>query len=489
MIPRTMNATAVAPNDVFALAEGTVSESALLEQPTTLKERISSIDVLRGFALLGILIINIDGLGTPGAVDALPTAMPKPAFVGPHAHLNLVILILTWVFFEGKMRAIFSMLFGAGVVLMTTRAEKQSAGGQIADIYLRRNMWLLLLGFLHGYLLWKGDVLFAYALTALLVLYPVRKLKAKTLLIVGSFISLVLGTYQISQTLSVADSIILHRKAALVAADRLAGRAITPEQKEIETQWTTLVDAHKVNPARIQAQIASAHAGYWTGAEQRLQQYIGPHAAARDLFTTVECTGAMMIGMGLFKTGFLAAENSYATYAWTATIGFLLSAPLYTFGILKAYASNFFFLDTDKWLFAPYYFPREAGALAISAVVMIAVKSGILRPLQRALAAVGQTALTNYLLTTVLCQFMFIWGPWKLYGKLEYYQLTYVVFFVWAINLIVSPIWLRTFQFGPVEWLWRSLTYVKLQPILKRKSGSSQHITSGAGPIATKYSL
>jgi uncharacterized protein len=166
----------------------------------------------------------------------------------------------------------------------------------------------------------------------------------------------------------------------------------------------------------------------------------------------------------------LTAESSYATYAWTATIGFLFSAPLYVFGILKAYASGFFFLDIYKWIYMPYYFTREAGALAIAAVVMIAIKSGALRPLQRALAAVGQTALTNYLLTTVICQFIFIWGPWKLYGKLEYYQLTYVMFFVWAINLIVSPIWLRMFQFGPVEWLWRSLTYVKLQPMLKRHS-------------------
>jgi uncharacterized protein len=103
-------------------------------------------------------------------------------------------------------------------------------------------------------------------------------------------------------------------------------------------------------------------------------------------------------------------------------------------------------------------------------MVMIAAKSGVLRSLQRAFAAVGQTALTNYLLTTVLCQFIFIWGPWKLYGKLEYYQLEYVVFLVWATNLIVSPIWLRIFQFGPAEWMWRSLTYVKLQPMLKQRS-------------------
>jgi uncharacterized protein len=179
MIAKTMNTIEVAPDDVFVRVAKPASESPTFKQPTTLRERISSIDVLRGFALLGILMMNIDDFGTPEAAHDIPIGMPKPAFVGPHAHLNLVILILKWVFFEGKMRAIFSMLFGAGVVLMTTRAEKRGAGGQIADIYLRRNMWLMLLGLLHGCVLWTGDILFLYALTALLVLYPLRKLKAK----------------------------------------------------------------------------------------------------------------------------------------------------------------------------------------------------------------------------------------------------------------------------------------------------------------------
>jgi uncharacterized protein len=462
-----MNTIEVAPNDVFVRLDEPATDSPTLEQPTTSRERISSIDVLRGFSLLGILILNIDDFAAPQAAHDVPIAT---AFVGPHAHLNLAVLILKWVFFEGKMRAIFSMLFGAGVVLMTARAEKRGAGAQIADIYLRRNMWLLLLGFLHGYLLWNGDVLFIYALTALLVLYPLRKLKPKTLLLGGTFISLVLGTYAVSQYTHAADHIILQRKAALVAADRLAGRTITPQQKEIEAQWTKLVNAHTFSEARFQEELASAHAGYWTGVEDRLQHYIGPRAAISDLTFVIESLGAMMIGMGLFKTGFLTAENSYATYTWTAVIGFLLSGPLYIFTILKAYASGFFILDIDKWLYMPYYLPREAGAIAIAAVVMIAVKSGILRPVQHALAAVGQTALSNYLLTTVICQFIFLWGPWKLYGKLEYYQNNYVLLLVWAINLVVSPIWLRKFQFGPVEWLWRSLTYVKLQPMLKRRS-------------------
>ncbi len=407
----------------------------------------------------------------PEASSDIPIGMPKPAFVGPHAHLNLVILILKWVFFEGKMRAIFAMLFGAGIVLMTTRAEKRGVGNQIADIYLRRNMWLLLLGFLHGLFLWHGDILFFYALTALLTLYPLRKVKAKTLLAAGTFITLVLtSSVPLMLWTHVPDDIRLSKNADLVAADRLAGKAITPEHQKIEERWTELVNKHKVTETSIQKDLASAHESYWTVVQKRISLYIGPRAATLQLYALVEFTGLMMIGMALFMTGFLTAQLSYSTYAWTAAIGFLLSAPLYVIGILKAYIGGFFFLDIEKWLRLTFFFTLEAGALALAAVVMIAVKSAFLLPLQRALAAVGRTALTNYLLTTVICQFIFLWSPWKLYGKLKYYQLTYIVIFVWAINLIVSPIWLRTFHFGPVEWLWRSLTYVKLQPMLKRHS-------------------
>lgn len=461
-----MNTVEVVPIKLSVHVNEADADSVPLKQPTTSKERLSSIDVLRGFALLGILMLNINDFGAPEAAHDIPIGMPKPAFTGPHAHLNLTILILKWVFFEGKMRALFSMLFGAGVVLMTTRAEKRGAGAQIADIYLRRNMWLLTLGFLHGCFLWHGDILFLYGLTALLFLYPIRKLSAKTLLTVGTFISLVLGTYAILQFTGSEHDLRLSKRAALVAADRRAGKTITPAQKEVEKEWNALVEEHTVTNASIQKALKNARAGYWTNVNERREIYIGSHAAMEDISFIVEGLGAMMIGMGLFKTGFLTGEKTFATYAWTAFIGFAISAPVYIIGIFKAYASGFYFLDIEKWIYLPYYFPREAGAIALAAVVMMAVKSNVLRSLQHALAAVGQTALSNYLFTTVLCQFLFLWGPWKLYGKLEYFQLVYVVFGVWAVNLIVSPIWLRTFQFGPIEWLWRSLTYVKRQPML-----------------------
>jgi uncharacterized membrane protein YeiB len=148
-----------------------------------------------------------------------------------------------------------------------------------------------------------------------------------------------------------------------------------------------------------------------------------------------------------------------------AALGFLVAAPLYLVGIWKVYTSGFSILSVDKWIYLPYFLNREAGGLAVLSIILLVVKSGVFRTFQSMLAAVGKTALSNYLLTSILCQFLFLWGPWKLYGKLEYYQYNYVVLVIWMINFIGSTLWLRAFRFGPTEWVWRSLTYLKLQPL------------------------
>ena len=176
----------------------------------------------------------------------------------------------------------------------------------------------------------------------------------------------------------------------------------------------------------------------------------------------------MLIGMALFKSGFFSTELPFSTYLWTAVAGFLISTPLYILVLWKTYTSNFYFLVMDTWLYPTYYLTGEAGTIAIAATLILLIKSGVARPLLRPVAAVGQMALSNYLLTSFLCQMVFVFGPWKLYGRLEYYQLLYVAFGVWAINLVVSPLRLRAFEFGPCEWLWRSLTYWKPQQILLR---------------------
>jgi uncharacterized protein len=430
---------------------------------TTGRERISAIDTLRGFALLGILVLNINYFAGPEAGHDIP----YDVFAGPHGPANLVTFYVKWIFFEAKMRGMFSMLFGAGVILMTSRAERRGAGQDVADIYLRRNILLLLFGLIHGVLIWDGDILFDYALSALLLLYPLRKLPARTLFLTGTFLSLVVSTWTTLVFIKFDHNLSVMHQAAAAEARQHAGQPITAAEKKISEEWHKTVESHQPTAARFEKKVAKVNRSYWEVVAEHAKSYTD------DLFhdhilAMMDWLSAMMIGMALMKAGFLTGELSYRTYIMTALVGAAISIPLYVVGLAQVVASHLDFMVIDEWLFLPYYLTREAGMLAITAALIIIIKSGRLPTARRLLAAVGQTALTNYLVTSVICQLIFVWGPWKLYGHLEYYQLNYVTLGVWAFNLVFSTLWLRAFAFGPVEWVWRSLTYLKIQPMRYR---------------------
>jgi uncharacterized protein len=435
---------------------------------TTARERISGIDVLRGFALLGILVLNINYFGGPEASHDIPYG----GLDGPHGTVNLVTFYIKWFFFEAKMRGLFSMLFGAGVILLTSRAERRGAGGEIADIYVRRNMWLVVLGVLHTVLIWDGDILFDYGFIALLVLYPLRRLSGRTLLISGTFLSAVVATGLGIVYVGTPHHIILQQEAAPILVREQAKQPLSDQDKKTLEEWRKFEDKHRLTPENRQKKIKEFVVDYPHQLESRSEGLTSDFFHDHILLAC-DSISAMIIGMGLMRVGFLTAELPYLTYLLTALIGFAISIPLYWIGLARVVASKLDYMTIERWLFAPYYFSREAGMLAIAAVLVMVIKSGRLRVAQRLLAAVGQTALTNYLLTSVICQFLFLWGPWKLYGQLDYYQYNYVVLGVWAFNLTFSTLWLRSFAFGPVEWVWRSLTYVRLQPMRLSKTRQS----------------
>ena len=436
--------------------------------PAQRAERISAIDVLRGFALMGILVLNINDFGSVELTHDIPTLN---SLYGPHGGLNFAVLLIKWMFFEGKVRGIFSMLFGAGVMLLTTRAEKRGAAASVADIYTRRNMLLTLFGLLHGIFIWDGDILFDYGLNALLFLYPARKLKASFLIIAGILLSLTLGTLGVMGFTKSGSDVFLSRQVKAVQQRQRDHQPLTPADSAVEKQWQAAVENHTVTPAKLSEDLAEGRAGYRMHVEENLSLYFGKKVIIH-VYGIGDAVSAMLLGMGLFKVGFLTAEMSDSVYLLTILCGFALSLPLYLYAFLSAYHSHFDFLVLDKWVWIPYEFTRTAGMLALTAVVMLLVKRGVFRTPQRWFAAVGKTALSNYIGTSLLCQFVFLWGPWKLYGKLEYYQLMYVVFGVWVVNMVSSTLWLRYFEFGPLEWVWRSLTYGKAQPMRLPKSTS-----------------
>jgi len=430
--------------------------------PVARQERISSVDTLRGFALLGILAMNITSFGLPSWAYAVPLSTPLPVFSGPHWRANTIAWFLRWVLAEGKMRAIFSMLFGAGAILLTGRAEARGAADRAADIFTRRNMWLMLFGALHCYLIWYGDILYFYGLVGLLFLYPMRKLRPKTLLwwagAVLAVNNLLVGAGQLTAE--------YHARRQAAAADTLLhqGKPLTDGQIDDLRSWKDFQDRWRPPQKKVDADMKAMHGGYFSAQGHQAKEGLDAETIF-CYFGFGDVLGFMLLGMGLYRNGFLRAELSNKTYAVTAVLGLGIAWPLIFAGCWHAWKSGFDMFVSGWWLNVPYDVGRATGALGNAALVLLAVKNGAIKWLTQRLAAVGQMALSNYLLTSISCKFLFVWGPLHWYGRMEYYHLYYVCAGVWAVNLIWSSIWLRHFQFGPAEWVWRSLTYWKKQPM------------------------
>ncbi len=195
--------------------------------PVATQERISSVDALRGVAVLGILLVNIQVFGLPFAAYMNPTAH------GGTGGLNLAYWFTNLILFEGKMRTIFSMLFGAGVVLMTSRAEERGGGIGVADVYYRRTLWLILFGILHAYFIWWGDILYGYGLIGL-ALFPLRKARPKALIIAGILLLMVVP---VKTFFEMRPDIKLRDRAIAAARAEAAGQQLTEAQKTDKKNW------------------------------------------------------------------------------------------------------------------------------------------------------------------------------------------------------------------------------------------------------------
>lgn len=417
--------------------------------PVRADERIASIDVLRGFALLGILAINIMVFGT---------AQWNPSINEGAVGLNVAVWAVQLVVIEGTMRCLFSMLFGAGVILLTARIERRGGSEEAADIYFRRNLWLIGFGVVHSYLLvYLGDILFFYGFAALVV-FPFRKLSPRTLVILGSLILMLCVIMPARYYHGYQE-----RKAVVMAAEaaEAAGRAITEEQQEARKRWE---QRHQRYSEERQERIDTFRSGYGTIFTYVLPLQVEAHSLGMYQMWFCDVAGMMLLGMAFYRLGILSGRRSGRFYLILGGIGYALGFALRGYMTCQVLAHHFDLL----WRVIPW-FTEGVGRLAVAlghlSVVMLLCKLGRPRWLLASLAAVGRMALTNYLGHTVIGIFVFFGFGFGLYGRLEFYELACVVGAIWVFQLIVSPLWLRRFRFGPGEWLWRSLTYWQRQPM------------------------
>ena len=404
-------------------------------QPVRRSERIQSLDVLRGFALLGILIINIQSFAMPGS------AYLNPMSYGDMSGVNGWVWKLSYIFADAKMMAIFSTLFGAGIILVTQKAEART--GKAAGLHYKRTFWLLVFGMIHAHLIWAGDILVAYAVCGAIV-YLFRNKTPRTLIILGL---IVLSVHTILYSLF-GMSIENWPDEAL--ADSLA-------------DWQPSSEAHAEEIALLTGSI-NEQVGFNSNSALFMQTFV-----LLILFLW-RASGLMLIGMALYKTGVLSASKSPAFYKKGWLIGWLIGFPIVIFGVYKNFDADWAY-EYSMFL-GPQF--NYWGSLGVSfgyiCAIMLFVQSPAGNWVKSRLAAVGQMAFTNYIAQSVICVFVF-WGiGLGLFGQLDRLSQFGVVLGIWVIQFLWSKPWLSKYRFGPLEWLWRSLTYGSIQPFKRRDS-------------------
>lgn len=389
--------------------------------------------MLRGFALLGILPMNAPHVAFHSA------QFFNPSFIGPLVGLDRFLWLFGALLFDMKMMAIFSMLFGAGLVMMDASASRKGRGA--TGVVYRRLGWLLLIGLAHAYLLWSGDILFTYALCGMMV-YPVRRLPAKWLAVLGVAVLLPAVLISIGQSYLFE----MGRESGAVWYEDIRSMTHPHEQALAEER-------------------AAFTGGYGAWLAHNAGSTIFMQTWLLITWAVWRVCGLMLLGMALFKWGVFSAARSNRFYAIMGAVGYGVGLPAVYFGAMQSEAHGFDAVSLFRTDLNYNYLFSVPVALGHVAVVMLVCKSGAVRWLTDGLAAVGRMALTNYLAQSVIFCVVFLGWGFGMWGRVDRAGLWGFVIAVWVLQLVVSPLWLARFRFGPAEWAWRSLTYWRLQPM------------------------
>ena len=411
--------------------------------PLSSHERIEIVDVLRGLAVGGILIGNMQWFSGYGFMpEALAANSPLA---------DRITHFLVHFFVEGKFYSIFSFLFGFGFALQIARAEVR--GDAKASLFKRRLFWLLVIGLLHAYLLWAGDILSIYALMGFVLILFRRKTNAALLKWASALLAVPILSYILLYILF----------AALVPSEALAKF----EAGQIDF-WNEAVK-------RVQQ---SSYLQIVTGFN--LQYIVGRYAGLIFDMRLPKLLGMFLLGFYAYRRGFFQDLPSHQPFIRRVLV----------YGLVLGLAGNIAFAAlAGKEAVIP---PTPAGivgvityafgvpALAFFYIALVAAlwqKAGW-RRLFGFLAPVGRTALTNYLLQTVICVIIFYGYGFGLFGTFGATDATLLALAVFLFQILLSAFWLKYFQYGPVEWIWRQLTYrQRLSLRLKRRQTADDSVS------------
>ena len=418
-------------------------------RPIKLTERIEVLDVVRGFSLLGILLLNIIAFGLVSQSYINPSLDLPDSFT-----IDWAIWGIIEVTAEGAMRGIFSILFGAGIVLFC--ANKSQADQKL---FLRRNFFLLCFGIIDAYfLLWYGDILITYAVAGY-ILYYLRNLTGKTLLKIA--VAILCFTAFLN---FLGKEVITYSKDAYTEVNSFEQTDLTEEQILWAEAWDEFRVNYQPNEVEINAEVLQRRGSYaeifeWNAERKNIVIYSLPFYLW-DIFLM------MVLGMALFKLGILQGERSLSFYKKLAAVSFAIGLSV-NFIELYLFTSSGFDYRYSRVFLSSYDLGRLGMALGYISVVNIVIKADVLKVVRQKLQNVGRMALTNYILHSIICMVLFTGVGFGLVNEISRANLYLIVIAIWVFQIYFSGYWLKRYQAGPLEWLWRSATYKKIIQLRK----------------------
>lgn len=409
------------------------------------RTRIDALDVVRGVAILGILLMNIDSMGAPVAGHSYPPMLGWSA-------ADQAVWWLKLVFAEGTMRGMLSLLFGAGFIMMTTG---KGEGVSVADVFYRRHIWLVIFGIVHGYLLlWPGDILLIYG-TAGLFLFPWRNWSARRLAIAGAC---VIGVLVSIGAFRYWNSVQLIRRAEVAEARQRAGAALTSDETETLDRWRQRISRARPDPARVRRETEQRLGGVGDNLAVLCAWANELNQPAEYFYWTLDALALMFVGAALAKLRIIQGTRSARFYLGVAVAGYAIGVPIRIAQAWPVFAADF--QIAVHWAGIPHQISRTAVTFGHLGAVLLILTSAIGRRLLHPFAQTGRLALSNYIAQTVICQWILFPGfCLGLFGKFGLAGLWAIAAGVWVVQVIASVIYLRWLRIGPLEWLLRRLAY------------------------------
>lgn len=430
----------------------------MLAAPVAQKERILLLDSLRGIAILGILLMNIGSFSMAPWQEFDPT-LKNESGINYYLWYGVIWLM------NGTQRALFSMLFGAGVILFLSRKESRLEGLAPADYFFRRQLWLIVLSLFDVYvLLWNGDILFDYACYGMLI-FTFRKLSVKGLWIAAAVCFLFLIARENRDLYE--NKLMISEGEEIASIDTIQTKLTALQRSKLEDMERLKTRSTKKSKLTETEETNEVLRGTYRDVYKwRTENYIDSlvdylYLGAWDVLVF------MLLGMAFFKSGLLTGDSPVSHYIWLVIAG-LAGLVISYFHVRSLFAFDFnAFNFTRETHFIYFQIGRVLRSVGFLGLILLLYKSGMFERLFAMFRPAGQMALTNYLGQSLICGVIFNGYGFGMFGKMQRYEIYLVVLAVWVFQIVTSHIWLKYFLFGPCEWAWRSLTYWKKQPFLK----------------------